>query len=148
MAQAAPTSGEVARRRRTPTPDVFSARTHAIARIAVPVGLGLIYGYWAAANNRDGGPITGGNLLLGWLSALVFTVVYMAVQAVAPRTRREVRALLWSSFAGIAFGFLDAQTGNAVLRCAGTGLAIGVGFFIVVFYRYYTHEDATGRRLI
>ncbi|MEU6573261.1 hypothetical protein [Streptomyces sp. NPDC046805] len=146
MAQAAPATGGGATRR-GPLPDVFSERTHAVARVVWPVFLGLVYGYWAAANSRDGGPITGWNLLLGFVSAFVFAALYMVLQALGPHMRREVHAVVWSAFAGIAFGFLFSQTGAAVLRCAGTALAVAVGFFLVLFYRYYTHEDAEGHRV-
>ncbi|MDQ0991968.1 hypothetical protein [Streptomyces sp. V3I7] len=147
MAQAAPVSGAApGTHRRARTPDVFDTRTHARARVAVPVGLGLIYGYWAAANQRSGGPITGWNLLLGFVTAFVFALVCWALLEVGPHVRREVHAVAWSAFAGIAFGFLFAQTGAPLLRVSGTALVIAVAFFLVLFYWYYTHEDAEGRR--
>jgi hypothetical protein len=148
MAHAAPvprrTTGVTTRGTRLP--DVFSARTHRIASVAWPVGLGLVYGYWAAANDRAGGPITGWNLLLGFVSALAFIMLYMAVRAVASHMPREVHALLWAVFSGCAFGFLYAQTGNSVWASIGMGVWIGAVMFAVLFYRYYTHEDAEGRR--
>ncbi|MEU6604032.1 hypothetical protein ABZ922_02985 [Streptomyces shenzhenensis] len=145
MAQAAPTSEGAPRTRRTP--DIFSAHTHALARLTFPVLLGLVYGYWAAANRRGGGPITGWNILFGFVTALVFILVYLGVQALAPRLRRELHALLWTAFGGIAFGFLYNQSGESVLRTTGMSLAVAVVFFVVLFYRYYTHEDATGHRI-
>jgi uncharacterized membrane protein len=145
MAHAAPTPGKVTTRRRTP--DVFSPRTHAMAKVAVPVVLGLVYGYWAAANRRDAGPITGWNLLFGFLTAVVFAVLFAAVREVAQRLRREQHALLWFAFTGCAIGFLYSQTGGSVLKSTGMGVVVGAGVFVTVFYRYYTHEDAAGRRL-
>ncbi|KOV63526.1 hypothetical protein [Streptomyces sp. MMG1121] len=161
MAQAAPAPGGMSRpgrmpevegrgsgaRGRTPVPpDVFDARTHRVAHIAVPVVLGLVYGYWVAANNRSGGAITGWNLLLGFASALVFAVVCTALLTLAPRMRREMHALLWTAFAGCAFGFVYSQTGATVLRSILMALAVAAATFIVFFYRYYTREDASGRR--
>ncbi|GHH82225.1 hypothetical protein GCM10017771_05830 [Streptomyces capitiformicae] len=108
--------------------------------------LGLVYGYWAAANNRSGGPITGWNLLFGFATAIVFAALYLAVQAVAPRLRREQHALLWAAFAGCAFGFLYQQAGHTVVRSTIMALGIAAAVFAVAFYRYYTHEDAAGRR--
>ncbi|MER7403345.1 hypothetical protein ABT373_12865 [Streptomyces sp. NPDC000070] len=145
MAHAAPASRRATTRRRTP--DVFSPRTHAMAKVAVPVVLGLVYGYWAAANRRDAGPITGWNLLFGFVTALVFAVLYVAVRKVAPRLRREPHALLWFAFTGCAIGFLYSQTGESVLRSTGTGLVVGAGVLVILFYRYYTREDASGRRV-
>ena len=147
MAHAAPATRVPARR--TPrTPDVFSERTHRLAAWAVPVTLGLVYGYWVAANNRFGGEITGWNVLLGFVSAFVFAALYFALSALAPRTKREVHALLWAAFAGCAFGFLYAQAPDAtVLGATGLALVIAATVFAVVFYRYYTHEDAEGHRV-
>ncbi|KOV73416.1 MULTISPECIES: membrane protein [Streptomyces] len=170
MAQAAPTPGGMSRPGRTPeaerrssdvvrrAPDVFDARTHAVGRLAVPVVLGLIYGYWVAANNRFGGPITGWNVLLGLVSALVFAVLCAALLVLAPRMPREVHALLWTAFVGCAFGFLYNQSGSFlptqsgsqggdVLRSVLMSLLVSAATFAVFFYRYYTREDASGRRI-
>lgn len=145
MAQMAPTPG----RSVVPaTPDVFDERTHALANRIVPVALGLVYGYWAAAMNRDGGPITGWNVLFGLVTAFVFATLHIAVLTVAPRLRRELHAVLWAAFAGCAFGFLYSQASqHSVLRSAAMSLAVAAGFLVVNFYRYYTHEDAEGHRL-
>ncbi|MFE8017482.1 hypothetical protein ACFU3O_32710 [Streptomyces antibioticus] len=145
MAHAAPVMRAPSRTGRTP--DVFSDRTHRIATWAVPVTLGLIYGYWVAANNRSGEAITGWNVLLGFVSAIVFAALWMGIHALAPHVIREVHALIWAAFAGCAFGFLYSETGASVLRSAGMGVAIGASTFGVLFYRYYTHEDAEGHRV-
>ncbi|MCC5477084.1 hypothetical protein ACFV2N_21805 [Streptomyces sp. NPDC059680] len=159
MAQATPVPGGMSRPgrreigerlpggRRTRPPDVFGGRTHRIAHFAVPVVLGLIYGYWVAADARQGGPITGGNLLLGWLSALVFAVVSIALLRLAPRMSRELHALLWSAFTGIAFGFLYIQTPHSIWRSVMMSLLVAGCTFGTFFYRYYTREDAFGRRV-
>ncbi|MFH9550825.1 hypothetical protein ACIBAH_06770 [Streptomyces sp. NPDC051445] len=147
MAHAAPTPGMRPTPARTRTPDVFSARTHRIAQATTAVVLGLVYGYWCAANNRDGGPITSWNLLLGFVSAIVFAALYLGIHALAPHLRRELHALLWSVFAGCAFGFLYNQADEAVLRSAGMGLVIAGAVFATLFFRYYTREDAAGHRI-
>ncbi|GAA3887442.1 hypothetical protein GCM10023084_45030 [Streptomyces lacrimifluminis] len=128
-------------------PDIFGARAHRATHLALPVVLGLVYGFWAAANRRDGGPITGWNVLFGCVSALAFMAVLVGVRAVAPRLRREPHALVWGAFAGVAFGFLYSQTGASVLRSCGNSLAVAASVSAVLFYRYYTHEDATGQRV-
>ncbi|MEV6113522.1 hypothetical protein AB0L59_13665 [Streptomyces sp. NPDC052109] len=159
MAQAAPAPSGMPRRGGGPQiegrapgvrirpPDVFGTRTHRAAHIAVPVVLGLIYGYWVAADARQGGSITGGNLLLGWLSALVFAVVSVALLRLAPRMTRELHALLWSAFVGIAFGFLYIQTPHSVWRSVLMSALVAGCTFGAFFYRYYTREDAFGRRI-
>ncbi|MGX5188487.1 hypothetical protein ACWKT5_38765 [Streptomyces avermitilis] len=157
MAHAAPASGTP----RTPlsgtprtaisgapgTPDIFDERVHATARWAVPVVLGLVYGFWAAAINRDTGPITGWNILFGFVCAFVFAAAWMGVAKTASHLRREVHALLWTAFAGCAFGFIYSQTGASVLRSVFMSLAVAAGVFAVAFYRFYTHEDAQGHRV-
>ncbi|ARP71088.1 hypothetical protein LK07_16350 [Streptomyces pluripotens] len=145
MAHAAPAPGRMSRPGRPP--DVFSERTHTIARITFPIVLGLIYGYWVAADNRAGGPITGWNLLLGFVSTLVFAVVCFALLELAPRMPRELHALLWTAFVGCAFGFLYAQSNESIWRTVLLSLLISAATFVPFFYRYYTHEDAFGRRI-
>ncbi|CAM5677473.1 MULTISPECIES: hypothetical protein [Streptomyces] len=170
MAQAAPASGGMSRSGHTPaaerrssdvvrrSPGVFDARTHAIGRLVVPVVLGLCYGYWVAANNRFGGPITGWNLLLGFVSALVFAVLCATLLILTPRMPREVHALLWTAFVGCAFGFLynqrgsfiptqSASQGGDVLRTVLISLLVSAATFAAFFYHYYTREDAFGRRI-
>jgi hypothetical protein len=133
--------------RRGPTPDIFSPQAHVMARLAFPIVTGLIYGYWAAANRRSGGPITGWNLLFGFVTAIVFALVLFGVLTIAPRLRREVHALMWTAFMGIAFGFLYSQSGESILRSTGMSLAVAAVTFVVMFYRFYTHEDAVGHRI-
>ena len=128
-------------------PDIFSARVHQAAKWGLPVVLGLVYGYWAAANRRDGGPITGWNVLFGFVAALAFMAVLIGLLAVAPVLKRELHAVTWAAFAGIAFGFLYSQTGASVLRSTGNSMAVAAFVFAVLFYRYYTHEDAAGHRV-
>ncbi|MDX3646217.1 hypothetical protein [Streptomyces sp. MB09-02B] len=157
MAQTAPTPGRPGLPGGPPvpgtstaqaSPDVFSERTHRLTNLVLPVVLGLVYGYWAAAMNRDAGPITGWNVLFGFVTAFVFAALCIAVQTVARRLRREPHALLWAAFAGCAFGFLYSQASqHTVVRATLMSLAVAAGVFAVTFYRYYTHEDAKGHRL-
>ncbi|PWI16806.1 hypothetical protein DI272_23540 [Streptomyces sp. Act143] len=146
MAHAAPasggSSGMVGR-----SPDVFGPQVHKAARYGIPVALGLVYGYWAAANRRGGGEITGWNVLFGFVTALAFIVLCIAVATFAPLLKRELHSLVKSAFAGAAIGFLYSQTGESVLRCTALGVAVTAGIFVVFFYRYYTHEDAEGNRI-
>ncbi|MEU4110294.1 hypothetical protein [Streptomyces sp. NPDC027717] len=153
MAHAAPASGALPRGGRKDArapyvpPDILDARTHRMARIAVPVLTALVYGYWAAANRRGGGPVTGWNLLFGFLTALVFAVVFIGVLTIAPRLRRELHALTWAVFIGVSFGFLYNQAGASMVRSVGIPLLVAAVTFIVFFYRFYTREDAVGHRV-
>jgi hypothetical protein len=146
MAHAAPASGRprTSAPRTSGAPDIFGAQVHTVAKWALPVVGGLVYGFWAAANNRSGGPITGWNVLFGFVCAIAFAAAYIGVRMLAPLMKRELHALLWTAFAGIAFGFLYSQTGASVLRSTFMALGVAAGVFAVAFYRYYTHEDAKG----
>ncbi|MBT3152683.1 hypothetical protein HTV45_17685 [Streptomyces sp. CHD11] len=147
MAHAAPRARRRAIERGGSSTDLFSARAHRAALVALPVLLGLVYGFWAAANRRYGGPVTGWNLLFGFLTALVFAVVLMTLMVVAPKLRREVHAAVWAAFCGSAVGFLFSQSGGSVLRSTAVALAVTAGVFAVMFYRFYTREDAQGHRV-
>ncbi|MHC3470155.1 hypothetical protein ACYF6T_15720 [Streptomyces sp. 7R007] len=154
MAQAAPASGGMMGRvranraaRPTRTPDLFDERVHTVARYGIPVVLGLLYGFWAAANRRGGGPITGWNVLFGFVTAAVFIVLCIAVATFAPLLKRELHSLVKSAFAGAAVGFLYSQTGESILRSVAMGVVVTAAVFGVFFYRYYTREDAAGNRI-
>ncbi|MFF3817552.1 hypothetical protein ACFYYD_13220 [Streptomyces bluensis] len=127
-------------------PDVLSERAHTVVRWTLTVAGGLVYGYWTASVNRAGGPITGWNILLGFVSAFVFMGVLTGARALAPRLRRELHAATWAAFAGIAFGFIYSQSSASVLQSSLLSLAVAVVVGAMAFYRYYTHEDAEGHR--
>ncbi|MBC9729429.1 hypothetical protein [Streptomyces sp. TRM68367] len=128
-------------------PDVFSERTHTVLRWVLAVGLGLLYGDWAAVNRRHGHAITGADLSLGILSALAFLVICLAVNRLVRRMRRDLhalRAVAWAAFTGAAVGFLYDQTGDASLRrIVATTLPIAAGVFALLFYHYHTRDHAT-----
>ncbi|MFC8033977.1 hypothetical protein ACFUVU_14340 [Streptomyces griseoincarnatus] len=145
MAHAAPRNRGMLEQGRTT--DVFDARTHRRARIVLPVLAALVYGFWAAANRRYGGPITGWNLLFGFLTALVFAVVLITLLTVAPKLHRGLHAVAWAAFAGCAVGFLFSQSNGSIYRSVALGVGVMIGTFLVLFYRYYTKEDAEGHRL-
>jgi hypothetical protein len=154
MAQAAPASGGMMGKvrsnraaRPTRTPDLFDERIHTAARYGIPVVLGLVYGFWAAANRRGGGEITGWNILFGFVTAVAFIVLCIAVATFAPLLKRELHSLVKSGFAGGAVGFLYSQTGESVYRSVALGVVVTAAVFAVFFYRYYTREDAVGNRI-
>ncbi|MFD4257173.1 hypothetical protein ACFWR9_05985 [Streptomyces sp. NPDC058534] len=127
-------------------PDVFGARTHLLAKWAMPLAIGLVYGYWVASVRRHGGPVTGWNLLVGFLSVLVFFVLYVAVRAVSARLPREGHAVLWGAFAGSALGFLYSGSGVAMFTSILVSLLLAAAVAGSLFYRYCTHEDAEEAR--
>ncbi|NGO12856.1 hypothetical protein G5C60_35945 [Streptomyces sp. HC44] len=102
---------------------------------------GIVYGLWAAAIDREAGPITGWNVLLGVASGIAFMAFYLGLRLLAPHLVRELRAGAWAGFAGVAVGFLRSLTGASVLLAAAMGFVAAVSVFAVVFYRFYTTED-------
>ncbi|MCF3118802.1 hypothetical protein IPZ68_03630 [Streptomyces arenae] len=110
------------------------------AHWAGPVLLGIVYGVWAAGIRRDAGPVTTGNVLFGVVTGAIVAAVFFALRRGAHALPRELRALSWAAFAGIAFGFLHSLTGATVLRSVGMSLVVAAGVFVATFYRYYTTE--------
>ncbi|MEU4985211.1 hypothetical protein [Streptomyces sp. NPDC021969] len=128
------------------TPDVFGARTHLLAKWAMPLAIGLVYGYWAASVRRHGGPITGWNLLFGFMTVLAFALLWYAVRAVADRLPREGHAVLWGAFAGSALGFLYSGSGVAMFTCVVVSLLLAAAVTAGLYYLYATHQDAEEAR--
>ncbi|MGV9284803.1 hypothetical protein [Streptomyces sp. NPDC003730] len=128
------------------TPDVFGRRTHLLMKWAMPVVTALVYGYWVASVRRHGGPITGWNLLIGFLSVLVFAVLWFAVRAVSRRLPREAHAALWGAFAGSALGFLYSGSGVAMFTCILASLLLAAAVTATLIYHYYTRRDAADTR--
>ncbi len=127
-------------------PDLFDRRVHRLGRLAVPLAIGLVYGYWAAADRRQGGPITGWNLVFGFACTIVFTALCSALFVVAPRLGRGARAVAWGAFTGIALGFLYIQADVSVWHAAGLALLVALAVYLFDFYRYSTHEDGPDHR--
>lgn len=110
------------------------------AHWAGPVLLGIVYGVWAAGIRRDAGPITTGNVLFGVVAGVIVAAVCFALRRTAHTLPRELRALSWTAFAGIAFGFLYSLTDATILRSVIMSLVVAAGVFTLTFYRYYTTE--------
>ncbi|MGA4840703.1 hypothetical protein [Streptomyces sp. G45] len=107
---------------------------------AGPVLLAVVYGVWAAGIHRDGGPITGSNVLYGVVTGVVFAALYVAVRRLAPGLPRELRAAAWAAFAGVSFGFLYSLTDASVLRSVVMAGVVAAGVFAAAFYHFYTRE--------
>lgn len=106
----------------------------------LPIALGVIYGFYVAFIERDGGPVTGGNVVLGVVSGAVFAALAFALGRVQYTLPREVRALAYGAVFAAAVGFLVSLGGSSVLRAAGLGVAAGVLPGVVSFYIFYTRE--------
>lgn len=125
------------RRRRSHGP-----RHHSPLAWALPITLGLTFGIWAAVIKRvdEGGVATGGQWVLGVITALVLAALAFGLGRVQHRLPRELRALAYGALTAVTIGFLTSLPGGSVLRAAGIGVAVGAGVGLAVFYFYYTRE--------
>ncbi|MFF9898817.1 hypothetical protein [Streptomyces longispororuber] len=108
--------------------------------LAAPVLLALVYGLWTATNDRKGGSVTVGNVVLGIVSGVVLGALYMALRRLAPALPRELRAPAWGALAGVSVGFLYSLTEASLLRSVGVGAAAAAGVAAATYYYFATHE--------
>ncbi|MET9359797.1 hypothetical protein ABZX93_02630 [Streptomyces sp. NPDC006632] len=120
-----------------------TARRPSNAALAVPVVLGVAYGIWAAAIQRNGGSsgiLTGGQIVLGVVSGLVLAVLGLGLLRIQSALPREIRAAAYATLFGCAMGFLYSLSDHSVLRSGGIGAIWGGAMLLVSFYVFYTHE--------
>ncbi|MGY5003925.1 hypothetical protein [Streptomyces griseus] len=115
-------------------------RHHSQLAWALPLVLGVIYGFYAAFIRRDGGPSTGGQVLLGFVSGIALAALCFALGRIQPSLPRELRAAAYGALTACAIGFLVSLTDTSVLRSTALGLAVGAGVLVVSFYLFYTRE--------
>ncbi|MEU0399227.1 hypothetical protein ABZ318_03085 [Streptomyces sp. NPDC006197] len=111
----------------------------------LPVTIGVLYGFYAEVNARDGGGLSWGQFWLGIVSAVVLAGALYALRRYGRALPREARAVAWGALAGIAVGFLYSVTDASVYSSALLGLIVGLVVGVAAFYLFYTHEDARGR---
>jgi hypothetical protein len=119
-----------------------SERQHHSPAWALPVILGVVLGIWAAFIKRaeNDGVATGGQWILGVITAVVLAALFFALMRVQHALPRELRALAYGALSGATVGFLTSLAGGSVLRAAGIGVAVGAGVAAMTFYFYYTRE--------
>ncbi|MCX4675922.1 hypothetical protein OG413_11495 [Streptomyces sp. NBC_01433] len=117
------------------------ARHHSPLAWALPLTLGVIFGFYAAFIRRDGGPSTGGQVLLGLVSGVALAALCFALGRIQHVLPRELRAAAYGVLTACAIGFLVSLTGTSVLRSTGLGVLVGAVMLCVSFYIFYTRED-------
>ncbi|MFD9795965.1 hypothetical protein ACFWXK_33995 [Streptomyces sp. NPDC059070] len=123
-----------ARRHRTPALGLSPAL------MALPVVIGVCYGFWAASISRRGGEVTGANIALGLVSGAVVAALGLALLTIQNRLPREARALAYGALFGAGTGFLYAQSGESVFGASMMGALLGGGMLAAAFYVFYTRE--------
>ncbi|MFH8881788.1 hypothetical protein [Streptomyces californicus] len=116
------------------------ARHHGRLAWALPLVLGVIYGFYAAFIRRDGGPSTGGQVLLGLVSGGALAALCFALGRIQHSLPRELRAAAYGALTASAIGFLVSLTDTSVLRSTVLGLAVGAGVLCVSYYAFYARE--------
>ncbi|MEE1751345.1 hypothetical protein [Streptomyces sp. SP18CS02] len=120
-----------------------SDRPHGHGRTALvwSAALGIFYGFYAQFLQRSGeGPVTGGQVVLGVVSAVVFGALCYGLARVRGSLPREVRAGAFGALAGISVGFLHSLTGASILTAVVLGLILAGAVSLGMFYAFYTHE--------
>lgn len=115
-------------------------RHHTPFAWALPLALGVIFGFYAAFILRDGGPSTGGQVVLGVVAGVVFAALCFGLGRIQRALPRELRAAAYGALTACAIGFLVSLNGGSVLRSSAIGLAVGAGALLSAFYLFYTRE--------
>lgn len=109
--------------------------------VAVPVGLGILYGIWAPFIQRHGSPLNALQITLGVVSGLAVAVLVFVLMRLPKTITPELRALAFGVVAGVSVGFLHSLTYASVLRSSGIGMVVGAAATIATFYYFHTRED-------
>ncbi|MER5982575.1 hypothetical protein [Streptomyces sp. NPDC001787] len=117
------------------------ARHHSPLAWALPLTLGVIFGFYAAFIRRDGGPSTGGQVVLGLVSGAALAALCFVLGRIQHALPRELRAAAYGGLTACAIGFLVSLTDTSVLRSTVLGLVVGAVMLCASFYVFYTRED-------
>ncbi|MFC8584672.1 hypothetical protein ACFUGD_08980 [Streptomyces sp. NPDC057217] len=112
---------------------------------ALPITIGVLYGFYAETNARHGGPLALSQLWIGLVSAVVLSVAIHALRRYGRALPRVPRAAAWGALVGIAVGYAYSLTDATVLSSSGLGLASALATTVAAHYFFYAHEGATGR---
>ncbi|MFI1394363.1 hypothetical protein [Streptomyces sp. NPDC020681] len=108
---------------------------------ALPLSLGVFYGFYAGFLRREGQPVTWWDVLFGAVVGLIFAGLAYTLGRFQQSLPRELRAGAYGVLTGVAMGFLNSQTGESVLHSSVIGLVIGAVMLAVSFYIFYMRES-------
>ncbi|WP_338677817.1 hypothetical protein V1460_36130 [Streptomyces sp. SCSIO 30461] len=114
---------------------------HSTLGWALPLTLGVAYGFYTSFMAREAGESVGGQLVIGFVSGAVFAALCFLLGRYQSALPRELRAAAYAALVGISVGYLYSLSGRSVLTVTVLSLALAVGTLIVTFYFFYTHED-------
>ncbi|WP_328537703.1 hypothetical protein [Streptomyces sp. NBC_00344] len=107
---------------------------------ALPVGLGVAYGFYAAYIQSSGHGLSTAQLVVSLVSGIALAALAFGLGRIQHRMSRELRSAAYGVLFGGAMGFLYSMTGESVLLSSFIGAGLGAGMLITVFYLLYTHE--------
>jgi hypothetical protein len=116
------------------------ARHHGSLSWALPLTLGVVYGFYVAFIRQGDGDLTGGQVVLGVVSGLALAALAFVLGRFQRSLPREMRAGAYATLCGVAMGFLYSQSGESVLKSSGIGLSLSAAMFAAAFYLFYTRE--------
>ncbi|WP_351228047.1 hypothetical protein [Streptomyces sp. NPDC002133] len=117
------------------------ARHHGTLGWALPLGIGVIYGFYTSFMTREAGASVGAQLVIGFVSGLVLAGLCFALGRFQQSLPRELRAAAYAALTGIAVGYLYSLSGRSILTVTVLALVLAAATFCVTFYYLYTHED-------
>jgi hypothetical protein len=115
-------------------------RRHGPLSWALPLTLGVVYGFYVAFVRQGDGALTGGQVVLGVVAGLALAALAFALGRVQRSLPRELRAGAYGTLCGVAMGFLYSQSGESVLKSSGIGVTLAAAMFAAMFYVFYTRE--------
>lgn len=117
------------------------ARHHGSLAWAMPVTLGVFFGFMAGFLRREGAPVDWWDVLYGVVAGLVFAAVAFGLGRIQHNLMPELHAGAYGALCGIALGFLHSLTGASVLTAVVTGLVFGGMMLVGSFYVFHNRAD-------
>lgn len=92
------------------------ARHHGSLGWVMPAILGVVYGFYAAFVHRNGGAITGGDVVLGVVAGVAFAALAYTLGRFQQSLPRELRAGAYGALCAASMGYLISLAGGV---CSG-----------------------------
>lgn len=107
---------------------------------ALPVTLGVAYGFYAGFLRRTGRDVNWGDVLFGVVCGVIVAALAFGLGRIQQSLSHEVRAAAYATLFGGAMGYLFSQTGASVLKSSVMGLVLGGAMLVSAFYVFHTRE--------
>ncbi|MER7000378.1 hypothetical protein [Streptomyces sp. NPDC000410] len=120
---------------------VPARRRHISLGVAVPLVIGVVYGFYTSFMAREAGASVGAQLVIGFVSGVVLAGLCFALGRVQRALPRELRAAAYAVLMGCSVGYLYSLSGRSILTVTVLALVLAAVTFCVTFYVFYTHED-------